>query len=367
MVGTPSPHVYARELESRGGSPDLLREIRQVDNSCRESNVKPIYTLTHLCIIAKVPLRVAQEIIVHNSRHYKTRTLTKRSGRGKRTIHEPSAPLRALQQVILRNCLPPNRSSQISFAYEPGLGTLDAASAHIGARSMIHLDVQNYFGSFNSKQIYRLFQELGYPELLALEMALIVSVGHEVNMSDTPKGFPYMVKSTGCLPQGAATSGKIANILSAPIDRKLSELAIHRGGTVTRYADDINFSTPKPLQRESQIAIFHSATNILKSQGLVLNSRKTVLVPKGQNFKMLGLSVGRSNVELNKRYKDMIRGHLYGIGKFGLASHAIYSNFKDELVFIDFIWGHFAYCYHVDRIFANEIRKTLEKNGVFRI
>lgn len=365
MVGNISPHAYARELMSRGGSSDLLKEIRRVDHTCLTQSVIPVYTLAHLCVIGRVPYEAARDVIFNHRAHYKSRKIAKRSGHGFRTIHEPSPQLKSIHRAILQNCLPRAAASELSFAYESGRNTSQAARRHIGARAMIHVDIEDFFGSIGSRRIYSTFAGLGYPELLALEMALLCSVGHEVTLrGPDDRGVPYEFLKGGRLPQGASTSGKISNLLCRELDALLSEIASKWGGVVTRYADDISFSLPRPLVRNENSIILTAIERAVRKSGFRLNGKKTRLISKSHEFRMLGLCVGQEDIWLNRNYKNHIRAHLHGIEAFGLSPHAISRGFQSDLEFISFIWGHHAYSAYIDSSFASEVRARLEMAGV---
>ena len=368
MVGSSSPHAYAMELAGRGGSVALLQEIRKVDRECSASSVVPIYTLMHLCALGRVSYNAARDAIFDHSSHYKSRNLTKKSGKGFRTIHEPSAPLKSLQRVILDNCLPEAASSDISNAFEKNRSTVSAAHVHIGARSVIHVDVKDFYGSISSKDIYKVFSLLGYPKLLALELALMTSVGHEVALiGPDENGLTYEVLKEGRLPQGASTSGKISNLICKRLDEQLELISHKWGGMATRYADDITFSTPFRLTKKDCLTVFHEISQVAESHGFALNPQKTRILPAVTEFRMLGLCVGKTGVWLNSSYKKSICAHLYGVEKFGLATHSISRGFDSDFEFMNFIWGHYAYAKSVDAPFAEQIRSRLSLAGVPRV
>ncbi|AUI50476.1 hypothetical protein AC20117_06195 [Arthrobacter crystallopoietes] len=324
--------------------------------------------MTHLCVIARVSHEVARDVIFNHRVHYKSRRLAKRPGHGYRTIYEPSAPLKSLQRAILQNCLPKASLTDLSFAFETGRSTSGAARRHIGARSMIHVDIQDFFDSIRSRRVYSVFAQLGYPELLALEMAVIASVGHEVALrGENDKGFTYEFLEEGRLPQGASTSGKLSNLVCLRLDDLLLQISDRWGGVVTRYADDISFSTPRPLSRKECASIYFEIQDAVHRSGFQLNPRKTRILPRGNEFRMLGLCVGQKHVWLNKNYKSAIRAHLYGVEEFGISAHAISRGFDSDYEFMNFIWGHYAYCVDVDVTFARELRSRLEIAGVSRI
>lgn len=367
MVGSISPHVYRHELFARSGSANLLQQIREVDRSCRESQVTPLYTLNHLAIVAGMPYEAARDAIFDHRSHYTSRKLAKKSGNGFRTIHEPSSALKSLQRAILHNCLPKNTKSLISFAFDSGSGTIHAARKHIGAKSMVHVDVRDFFGSIDSISTYSIFSGLGYPELLSLEMSLLTSVGHEVTLKGPDEnGLTYEILKKGHLPQGASTSGRLSNLKCVILDGYLLDIANRYGGVITRYADDISFSAPVKLSRAEGHQVYLDIKAALKATGLSVNERKTRIIWSANEFRMLGLCVGEKSVWLNRNYKQSIRAHLHGLEIHGLANHADFRGYVSDLNFMDFIWGHYAYAAGVDKQFANEIRSRLLKAGVPR-
>jgi RNA-directed DNA polymerase len=369
MVGTISPHAYSKELMLRGGSPELLRQIKLVDFECERHKVTSVYTLTHLCALAKVPYAVAREAIFDHRKHYKTRRLAKKSDKNKfRVIHEPSAPLRALQSAIYAKCLPDTLSSPVSFAFESSRNTLLAARQHVGAKAMIHVDVANFYQSISAKSIYRVFVGLGYPELLSFEMTLLTTVGHDSTLRDPKRVGPiYELHKEGFLPQGAATSGRLSNHVCSTVDIALNETAAKWQGVVTRYADDINLSFSRPISRKDAALMLADLRASLDLLGMNFNSSKTQVIINANQFKMLGLCVGQDSVWLNRHYKSSVRAHLHGLEKYGLSDHAIFRGYKSDLHFMNFIWGHYAYSAGVEPVFGREIKARLAAAHVPRI
>lgn len=368
MVGKISPHAYNKALSARGGSLALLKEIKQVDHLVTSSGAVPLYSLTHLSVVSRVPYEAARDAIFNHRAHYSQRKLSKRSGRGFRLIHEPSPQLKSLHRTILQNCLPNGPTSVLAYAYEPGRNTLEAARQHIGARTMIHVDLSDFFGSIGSNRIYSVFEALGYPELLALEMTFLCSVGHEVALRGPgEEGLVYEVLKTGRLPQGASPSGKISNLVCARLDQLLAKVAIQWDGIITRYADDITFSMARAATRTECLSVLKDIAKAVRISGFSLNDRKTRVTRASNEHRVLGLCVGRESVWLNRHYKDAIRAHLYGLEKNGLAAHGIHRGFSSDNDFASFIWGHYAYCVYVDPDFGAELRSRLELAGVERI
>ncbi|MBV1781405.1 reverse transcriptase family protein [Paeniglutamicibacter sp. ABSL32-1] len=355
-------------MKRRNATEALIRSVRRIENDCSRSGVLPIFTLVHLCVVSKTPYNTARDVIFDPRVHYSTRRMAKRSGSGFRSIHEPSPPLKALHRAILENCLPVSGVSDMAYAFHPGRDTLAAVRAHVGAQSMIRVDIKDFFGSIGTRRVAAIFMNLGYPELLALEMALLTTVGHEVILRGEHDSGPiYEIHKEGRLPQGASTSGLLANLICAPLDQLLSMVALQWDGVITRYADDICFSSHTPTSREKCQDILRDIICAIESQGFKLNSKKTRIHPKGKVFRILGLCVGESDVWLNRNYKRSLESHIHGVKKFGLINHSYSRGYGSDLEFIEFMWGHYAYSIHVDPTFGIYLKNQLQENNIVSI
>ena len=81
------------------------------------------------------------------SRHYYlTYGIPKKNG-GERIIAQPNRELKAIQSWILRNILDKLSSSIASKGFELGSSIVDNASPHIGATSILCMDIENFFPS----------------------------------------------------------------------------------------------------------------------------------------------------------------------------------------------------------------------------
>jgi RNA-directed DNA polymerase len=58
-----------------------------------------------------------------------------------------------------------------SMAFSRGNSIRDAAAPHSGARWLIKMDIMNFFESVTERQVYRVFEDIGYEPLVAFELA----------------------------------------------------------------------------------------------------------------------------------------------------------------------------------------------------
>lgn len=85
---------------------------------------------------------------------------------------------------------------------------------------------------------------LGYSKLVSFELARITTRQHQTRDPTGSVRGPitaYSGKEPGFLPQGAPTSGALANAIAKDLDADLAALAAESNLVYTRYSDDIIF------------------------------------------------------------------------------------------------------------------------------
>lgn len=102
------------------------------------------------------------------------------------------------------------------------------------------------------------------------------------------------------LPQGAPTSPALANLVFAPVDVILKDLADKWDCVYTRYADDLAFSGVIRFSSREK----NEVKKILKQYGYRLNNKKCRIVGSGSRQILTGLIVNNSGLPpRNKRRK----------------------------------------------------------------
>lgn len=99
-------------------------------------------------------------------RHYRYRWVPKRAG-GARLIEEPKPMLKHFQRVLLRDILDHIPSHGAARAFRPGGSVLTYARGHAGQAVVVHLDLENFFGSVVAGRVFGIFKSAGYPEAVA--------------------------------------------------------------------------------------------------------------------------------------------------------------------------------------------------------
>ena len=201
--------------------------------------------MRHLAQLTGAPYEYLRDVSARRRDPYLDIVRTKRDGET-RPISSPEPVLMDVQRWILDRALVGCTFHPSSYAYQRGRSIVDCANVHIGARWLVKLDIHDFFDSVSERRVFDIFQRLGYPRLLCLELARVctrVSPADQIarihrRYHEHP---PYEVNAVGRLPQGAPTSGALANAVMAEVDEHLATLARKTGGLYSRYSDDLTF------------------------------------------------------------------------------------------------------------------------------
>jgi hypothetical protein len=172
-----------------------------------------------------------------------------RDGTKKRVIHAPRPWLKAIQRKLLDCVLQPIPVADCVFSAR-GRDVVKNARQHLHQPYMAVLDVKDCFPSTGHDRVHSALRRIALDEPAALALTRLVTYG-------------------GFLPQGPPTSPAILNLVFAPIDNALAQLAGAHDAIYTRYMDDICFSSKMPLA-----GLCRRAEQILKRYGYRTNPKK---------------------------------------------------------------------------------------------
>ena len=129
------------------------------------------------------------------------------------------------------------------------------ARRHCGAKSLLKLDIKNFFGNVHHDTVYRIFRDLlGYGNRVSKVLACLCT--HK-----------------GSLPQGGLTSSYLAMLSLHDLEGYVVERLRLKSLVYTRYVDDITISS-KVLNYDFGYAS-KIVDNMLIERGLPLNVQKT--------------------------------------------------------------------------------------------
>lgn len=247
---------------------------------------------------------------------YKTYEIPKKRG-GYRMIAQPSKNMKAVQGWVLREILDKLESHSASMGFELGKSILDNALPHVGAKKLITIDIEDFFGTITIDQVRAIFKDLGYNEWVSDYLSVICTYNE-------------------ALPQGGCTSPKLANLVCRRMDEKIQVLAMDEGVIYTRYADDLSFSSPFDYKITH---IIRKVQKIINEEGFRVNRKKLRVRGLCRKKMVTGLVIERHKVGIGREKYRLIRSKLNR-----LCKHS-----RHEERELNHVQGWLSFIYSVDK------------------
>lgn len=305
-----------------------------------DKNLPVIYSQEHLSKLVGYSLEYLYAASNSVKKFYRTFYITKKSG-GVRRIDEPLPSLKEIQKWILVEILEPLAESPYSKAYKKGKSVKDNARIHRNQEMILLMDLKDFFGTIHYGRVYNLFMSLGYRDSVAVMLANLCCYDN-------------------CLPQGASTSPKLANLITASMDYRIWNCVKKDGIRYTRYADDMTFSGSF-----NEKVIIKKIERIVSQFGFTINERKTRVRRAHQRQEVTGVVVNEK-LQLNKQIRRYLRKNAYFIKKYGLDNHMQHIN-ETKSNYLYHMIGLASYALFINpkdehvKEYLNVFKKELEK------
>lgn len=221
-----------------------------------------IRSVTELCTLLQIDRRKLE--LLCQQPGYKAFKIAKKSG-GERLIEAPGHDLKKVLGRLNKYLQAVYFFEKSSAAYGFILGVrndddrrnvLTNAKKHVKRPFLLNVDLKDFFHAVTQKRVEEIFASppFNFPRELPLLLADLVCYENR-------------------LPMGTPTSPVLSNLACRKLDEELTELAANMFWVYTRYADDLTFSSQKPINEEMILAVI----NTVKEQGFVVNQRKIQL------------------------------------------------------------------------------------------
>ncbi|MCB9857909.1 MAG: RNA-directed DNA polymerase [Phycisphaerales bacterium] len=284
--------------------------------------------------------------------HYVSFSVPKKSG-GMRLLSAPHQSMDEAQRWILDNVLCKIPTHSAAHGFVTGCSTVTNAEPHVGARTLVNVDLKDFFPSITFPRVMGLFQSLGYSPAVATIFALLCTEAPRRVMKYAGRVF-HAATGPRSLPQGACTSPAISNLVARGIDRRLEGIARRLDWTYTRYADDLSFSR-KDAGEPHVGYLLARIRHIAQDEGFEVNEKKTRVQRPNQRQTVTGLVV---NDKVNVSRKDIrrIRAILHRAKHEGLARQ----NREDHPYFESWLRGMIAYISMVNPTVGQSMRTQFD-------
>lgn len=279
------------------------------------------------------------DILRDTSDYYSHFKLSKRSG-GFRTISAPDKTLLNIQKTIYKRILLSVNVHSASMGFRPNISVAHNAKAHLGNKQILKVDIADFFGSIKKYRIIKAFEKIGYP----------------TNISQV---FAELCTLEGKLPQGAATSPALSNIIAYDMDVKLASIAQKNNLTYSRYADDLTFSG-EDISFEPTLS---EIDRIIREEKFVIQQKKTHFLTEKKRKIVTGISVSSGKkLMIPKAKKREIRKNVHYILTKGLVEHQRFVGSTDPS-YMKRLMGHLNFWLMVepDNEYAKKSIEALKK------
>ena len=256
-----------------------------------------------------IPPRDLYSLIQSAPMRYKVYTIPKHSGRGTRTIAQPTPAVKELQRWVLSNILKDYEVHEAATAYKKFSSILKNASAHKNNRFLLKMDFENFFNPITSGVCSNSHRSTQLPILEADR--------HQLSriLFWRPAGSSTLVMSIG-----APSSPVLCNVLLYDFDVMVERYCRTVSVTYTRYADDMTFSCDAPWRLKEVETWVKQLVGEIKSPKLRINPSKTIHVSKKSNRRVTGLVLANSGaVSLGRDRKRKLRAMVHRFLNGGMA------------------------------------------------
>lgn len=212
-------------------------------------------------------------------------------GGGKRLIEDPETELKQVLSHIAYHLqmtyYPIRPAPSHGFIKSPehaeSYHIVSNATAHLGGRYLLNIDLDDFFHQVTEDKVARIFQS-----------------AHFHFDQDCEALLTKIVCYNGRLPMGSPSSPPLSNFAMMLVDKELEKWALGQNITYTRYVDDLTFSSSKPIQHQQVAAI----KEVLASHRFRPDPEKEKMAGKNDTKEVTGLILTNSGLQLPVEFFD---------------------------------------------------------------
>ncbi|MFX1451451.1 MAG: reverse transcriptase domain-containing protein, partial [Promethearchaeota archaeon] len=270
--------------------------------------------------------------------HYVQFEVPKKTG-GMRTISAPKPKIAAAQRYIFENILCNIPSSKCAHGFIQKKSILTNSQVHIekNPKLVINIDLKDFFPSITFVRVRGLFQKLGYSGQIATLLAMLCTEPHRKEVQVNGNKY-YVALGDRVLPQGACTSPALTNIICWRLDSRLNGLALSKGFSYSRYADDITFSIPNKESRNEIGKFINTINKIVEDEGFRINKKKIRILGKHRRQEITGLAINEGYPTISRKWLRRLRAILHNCETKGIESQNIsYQTLQGMVSFVNMV------------------------------
>ena len=262
-----------------------------------------------------------------------TRQFVKKKSGGTRTLHVPSDGLAWLQRRILHTYLNRIDYPEHVSAYVCGRSIRDAAEKHSGRPLLLVMDIKDFFPTTRRSCVRN---ALKHTLQVPTEVAEILAT---LTTAPTVPG----VNKQFIVPQGAPTSGAVANLVAMQrLDPPIIKICTRYKLTYTRYADDMAFSSETPLKAHDVSSAISELIHAVHCTGYRINHKKTRVQRKHRRQHLLGMTINQHPNYPKSQYRTL-RALVHNCATHGYAATATKYGYESPEALVSYLTGLLNY------------------------
>jgi len=238
-----------------------------------------------------IPREKLRDVAAHAGAYYrpfpserKARPFQRKPVGKKRLIDNPIEPLAYVQKRINARLLRPLSIPDYLFGGVKGKTVLDNVAIHIGNRNLVKIDIKSFFPSVTNAHVYFVWRD-------------VLGCGSEVASLLTK-----LTTVDGHLPQGAATSTTLANLVLASIDGEIRQACAAQAISYSTWVDDLAFSGATPK------GVIPIVIRTLRQHGFRVSRKKLEVLGPGDRRVLNGILMSRRPSVVRERIGQLRAG-----------------------------------------------------------
>jgi len=260
--------------------------------------MKPLFNGTqlssHLSLAAMLGVtpEILQKIVQSVPKSYKDFTIRTGKNEKERSIFEPKKGLKHIQKKINEEIFGNVKYPSYLHGGIKERDYISNASSHSGNKTIISLDITNFYPSISKRDILNIFKNM-----MRFSPSISETLTELVTLNDR-------------LPQGACTSSYIANLIFFNDEHNIVNKLSRMGMNYTRLLDDITISSNKKLSKEEETKAIKTVIGMIKRHRLSINDAKTVIENSDHpdsKLHVTGLWVKHKKPKINKENRRYAR------------------------------------------------------------
>ena len=247
---------------------------------------RPIYSIRSLALSLGINEQLLINTAANSDDYFQLNQQTKKDG-SLRDCYNLKEPLKTIHKQLRKKLISKVEYPEHTQGSIKGCSNITNAKLHEKSKTIIQLDIKDFFPSISSKYIYNVWRYFFH---------------FSDNVSEL---LTSLVTLNNQFIQGSPLSSDIANLIFWDKEYQLVNNLTKLNLVYSRYVDDINISSKNKITDTLKTDIIKQVNSMLKSKGLKLKNNKTKILNESSQMLVTGLVVNKS-VKASQKYINSV-------------------------------------------------------------